>query len=206
MSNTGDNEDPIGRRIVEAAAVAFTEHGFAGVSTATIARQAKTSKREIYERFQGKDALFEEVMKYLCSLGASATPNSQPDHDGVVDPDDAFRDSARAVLTRFALPETHGVLAAAIGARSQFPSVLKIFWDQGPGQAVDQIVAAMQDQHARGEIRAADFRDLATCYIHDCCGPVVLHQLFDTGFVPGADYIDSCIDRAHSRLLERIRT
>lgn len=200
MTDMDDKPDPIGARIVQAAARAFTKHGFAGVSTAAIAREAKTSKREIYERFESKDALFEDVMKYLCSLGATTARKSAPDPETSSAADDDLRVIARAVLTRFALPETRGVLAAAIGATSQFPSILEIFWEQGPGQAVDHIATVLQDRFSRGEIRKVPFHEVATAFVHDCCGPIVLRRLFDPGFEPEPAYIDLCIDTAYARL------
>ena len=57
--------DAIGLRIVQAAAKALTEQGFAGASTQSIARAAKTSKREIYDRFASKDVMFKVVMAHL---------------------------------------------------------------------------------------------------------------------------------------------
>lgn len=192
--------DPIGDRIVKAAADAFGRHGFAGASTATIARQARTSKREIYDRFPGKDALFEEVMKYLCGLGASESEASKTSTEF----SDDLRNVAKAVLTRFSLPETRGVLAAAIGATSQYPSVLAIFWQQGPGQAVDYIASELEKRFASGDMENADFREIATDYIHECCGPVVLHQIFDFEFEADSAQIDRCIDTAIANLESRL--
>jgi AcrR family transcriptional regulator len=187
---------------VAAAARAFGEHGYAGTSTTLVAREARTSKREIYCRFAGKDALFEEVMTYLCSLGASAAP---PRARPAATIEGHLRQIARDVVTRFVLPETGPVLAAAIGATAQFPSVLEQFWQQGPGQAAAAVAALLQAHHGDDEHPGARYAELAVQFIHDACGPVVLHQLFDADYNPDSDRIGDSIDAAVRRLKRRLK-
>jgi AcrR family transcriptional regulator len=50
-------DDPMCGRIVAAAFKAFIQNGYAGTSTLEIATRAKVSKRDLYARFPGKQAI-----------------------------------------------------------------------------------------------------------------------------------------------------
>src|ERR1044072_7558586 len=53
------------RRLLDAAADEFAEHGIAGARVDRIAAAAKSNKAQIYHYFTNKDGLFEAVMSEL---------------------------------------------------------------------------------------------------------------------------------------------
>jgi TetR/AcrR family transcriptional regulator, mexJK operon transcriptional repressor len=57
------------RQIRQAAKTLFLRHGFAGVSTATLAKAAGVSKETLYSRYGSKEAVFADVLEYLIGHG-----------------------------------------------------------------------------------------------------------------------------------------
>ena len=193
--------DPIGTRIVQAAAEAIVEHGFGGATTETIARAARTSKRSLYQRFPDKQSLFENVMAYLCASAPEAAPDPRPSGDLEAD----LRRHALAVLDRFTQPQTRAVFAAAIGASGQYPQALEVFWTNGPGQAVDAIAKALSHGKRQGKVGPIKPGATARQFLMNCVGPVVLDQLVSkkTGWTKSA--LLSHVDVQISQLLSRIK-
>lgn len=197
-----DDGDAIGVRIVQAAAAAIVEHGFAGATTDAIARAAKTSKRAIYQRFPDRDALFEQVMAYLCSQAGE-----RPDAAGEPQTLKAFIVSwGYAVLLRFSKPRAQRVLAAAIGASTTFPTALATFWRCGPGVAVGAIAERIAAEQADGALDGGqDAESEARRFILECCGPLVLAQLFNAGESVAEDELRRSVETVADRYLERWR-
>lgn len=189
--------DHIGSRIVHAAATKFIMEGFEGASTANIAKQAKTSKREIYARFPTKEDLFESVMHYLCSLA-----EDEPAHA----PEDGFagqcKAAAMAVNVRFAQAQTRGVLIAAIAAKRQHPSIIEIFWSSGPGQAVQGVSQAIRDEFP--EVTHPDAH--AYQFILNACAPLVTRQLFDDAYDPDLAQIKNHVDQCYQQFLTDLKS
>lgn len=169
--------DSISERIIAVAARRFVEDGYGGTSMLAVAKEAKTSKREIYDRFGSKEALFEHVMNYLCALGGQSEPES-----AATELSEIMTETAQAVLRRFLLTETRGVLVAALGADPSFPQIPKLFWQAGPGQAV----AALSElflQHPELDVtREEEAQHIAHDFIMGCVGPPTLSFLFDSRF------------------------
>ncbi|WP_131808074.1 TetR/AcrR family transcriptional regulator, partial [Mycolicibacterium elephantis] len=59
------------QQIRRAAHTLFLRHGFAGVSTAALAKEAGVSKETLYSRFPNKDAVLADVLEHLIALGDS---------------------------------------------------------------------------------------------------------------------------------------
>lgn len=194
-----DTSDSISDRIVASAARRFVEEGYAATSTLAIARDAKTSKREIYDRFGSKEKLFEHVMNYLCALGDQTDVSA-----GASDLPGIMADTAHAVLNRFLLPETRGVLVAALGADQKFPEIPQIFWNAGPGQAV----AALRDLFlSNPDIKISDpqtAEKTAHAFIMSCVGPSTLSFLFDREFGVDRAARNDIVERAVAETLRQI--
>lgn len=183
--------DPISDRIVAAAAQRFMAHGYAATNMLAVAQDAKTSKREIYDRFGSKEALFERVMTYLCALGEAAdAPVGSDTLEGMM------KQTARAVLTRFMLPETRGVLMAAFAAGPSFPDLPGLFWRSGPGQAVEALAALFVEHPdlAVDDIETA--RRQAHRFIMASVAPFALSFLFDADFVADAQAVEASLESA----------
>ena len=172
--------DDISQRIVAAAAEQFIQDGYEGASTAAIAKLAKTSKREIYARFENKEGLFKQVMAYICGLAPESNEPESPAPDSL---EHILLQTAQAVLTRFLLEETRGVLVCAIGASPKFPSIPDLFWREGPGQAAEQLALLFKNEPS---LTVKNPKQVARQYLLDCCGPFVLGILFDPKAKPTA--------------------
>lgn len=196
--------DAIGQRVVKAAAERFVEDGYAGTSTAAVARSAGTSKRELYERFPTKEALFEHVMHYICTQVAVNDPLGV---SGVADRatlEVQLELYGKAVLERFILPDARAVFVAAVAAIPYASNVIKIFWDEGPGQAADAIAKVLSAAKKRGDIEVARPRESARWFILECCGPVVLGQLFDPTMTFSRNKVDSHVKSVVDRFLAKL--
>lgn len=195
--------DDIGQRLVRAAADCFARDGYAGTSTASIAREARTSKRALYERFPNKEALFEHVMREICARANVAAGRGTPDAGADVSLEDQLRMLGRAVVDRFAMPETRAIFIAAVSAIPDAGNVIDIFWDEGPGQAATAIEKALTREKRKGNVRVARPKDAARWFVLECSGPVVLGQMFDAGFSISRRDIDAHVEAVVDRFLRR---
>ncbi|MEO0996148.1 MAG: TetR family transcriptional regulator [Pseudomonadota bacterium] len=202
MPDSDTDNDAIGRRIERAAAELFVRDGFADTSTAAIARRAATSKRSIYDRFPNKEALFASVMNYLCSLPGDDAAAAAPADD---DLEGQLRALALAVTVRFAQPETHRVFASAVSQLPKTSAYVEMFWDNGPGVAAATLAERLTEAGRSGKIRVADPKAAARRYILECCGPLVLRQLFDPGYAPARAELEAQATLAATRFLESLR-
>ncbi len=194
-----DPSDSISERIIASAARRFVDEGYAATSTLAIARDAKTSKREIYDRFGSKEKLFEHVMNYLCVLGERTDMSIEA--SGL---SDTMAQTAHAVLNRFLLPETRGVLVAALGADQNFPEIPRIFWNAGPGQAVTALTDLFV---AHPDVKISDpehAEKIAHAFIMSCVGPSTLSFLFDRDFKVERAARNDIVDRAIALTLAQI--
>jgi AcrR family transcriptional regulator len=62
------------RRLLDAAADEFAEHGIAGARVDRIAEAANSNKAQIYHYFESKDGLFDAVFNELCVTTVAETP------------------------------------------------------------------------------------------------------------------------------------
>lgn len=174
-------EDPIGNRILEVAVAQIVRNGLAGVTTADVAAAAKTSKRELYDRYSSKEALFEGVIGYICRLGESDDP---PRPDESSDLESKLNFFCFAAARRFALAETLAVISSASQIRSTYRTLLDNFWRLGPGRATSAIADCLRSAHKEGSIYVSQPGRQAKWLVMQCCGPFVLEMFFDYGKVP----------------------
>lgn len=167
-------QDSISKRIVVAAAQHFIDEGFESSSTSAIAKTARTSKREIYSRFGNKDALFEHVMRHLCGL-VNVTDVKKPDTLS-----EGMQQVAHLVLARSMQDESIGVLISALGASGRFPELPRVFWREGPGQAVKAISKLFESSLAtESGFKCRQTKKVARDYVLQCMGPFVLGKIYD---------------------------
>jgi len=196
--------DDIGQRLVRAAADCFTRDGYAGTSTASIATEARTSKRALYERFPNKEALFEHVMHEICSRANVSAGRPPPNRAEEQTLEEQLRFLGRAVVDRFAMPETRAIFIAAVSAIPEAGNVIDIFWNEGPGQAAAAIEKAIAREKRNGKVRVARPGEAARWFILECCGPIVLGQLFSADFSIRKREIDDHVEAVVERFLRRI--
>jgi TetR/AcrR family transcriptional regulator, regulator of autoinduction and epiphytic fitness len=71
-----DEDDEKRRRIVDAAVEEFQERGYRGASMDRISARAGVSKRTVYTRFPGKEALFVAILGLMVEQAAISQPPS----------------------------------------------------------------------------------------------------------------------------------
>jgi AcrR family transcriptional regulator len=95
------------QRILDAAQVLFTEHGFAGVSTTTISTAAGVTDGALFHHFGSKKALFSEIAVHLNTEIHKAIFKAG---QNAADPIDAFRLGARKSLEVTMLPHNRRIV------------------------------------------------------------------------------------------------
>lgn len=76
-----DRDDVKVRQIRQAARTLFLRHGFGGVTTAALVKEAGVSKETLYSRYPNKEAVFTDVLEHLISAvdpGASTAARPRP--------------------------------------------------------------------------------------------------------------------------------
>ena len=86
--------------IIECARAAFTEKGFAGASTAEIAKRAGVTEGALFHHFKSKKAVFADV---FATLQAGLTKDAQRAAQGA--PLESFLGGCRAALQRASQPD-----------------------------------------------------------------------------------------------------
>jgi TetR/AcrR family transcriptional repressor of mexJK operon len=150
MQDTIENSPSIGRqRLLEAAAEAFMKEGYRA-SLDRIAARAGVARQTLYNHFQSKEALFEEVIRstvrqVLVTLEA-------------VDGD------LRANLVHFAKVYRQKVLSPAalatfrtlVAEASRCPALVCGVFAAGPAQTVFHLARFLGDAMTRGDLRQDD--------------------------------------------------
>jgi len=139
-------------------------------------------------------------MTYLCAQ-AGDTPSATAESDTLESVLEAW---GMAVLVRFASPRARRILIAAMGASSTYPAALQIFWERGPGQAVDAIAEALRREKRRTAIAVRSPNVEARRFVLMLCGPLVLDQLFDASAVPGERQLRRHLDETVRSFLEKL--
>lgn len=103
--------------LVDAALAEFTAKGFVATRLEDVARRAGVSKGTVYRYFDGKDALFEAVLKSLIAPVLDQVETLVDDWPG------SNRDLLKTVLTR--------MYGHVIG--SDYPAVVRVMLAEGPG-------------------------------------------------------------------------
>lgn len=100
----------------------FREHGVAGTSMDTLARQAGVSTATLYRHFRSKEALFEAVTEASLARLEAALPG------GAQDPEARLRALARAYAELLCEAETRGYTRLLISEAGRNPTLADVFY------------------------------------------------------------------------------
>jgi AcrR family transcriptional regulator len=130
------------RRIVEAARLEFAAHGLTGARIEGIAKRAKLQKQLIYHYFEGKEALFDEILQAtLIEREAWSIPDAAPEA--------MFRE-------RFALAVGDPVwLRFLLWEAAAYPETKRITWRARRRAALRSQRNAIAAQQRRGALPSA---------------------------------------------------
>jgi AcrR family transcriptional regulator len=144
------------RAILEAASTVFLSNGYLGTSMDEIAALACVSKQTVYKHFADKERLFSDIV--VAAVDEIANPN----HDEVLslrDTDDVERDLrrfGRRQLRAVMQPRLLALRRLVIGESGRFPQLGRLFYERGPGRAIDALALAFEQLASRGELEFGD--------------------------------------------------
>ncbi|OCX66380.1 hypothetical protein BFP70_05665 [Thioclava sp. SK-1] len=129
------------------AAEQFLAHGFNAVSLDTLIAMAGGSRRNIYERFGGKEGLFTEVVRQLCaqldrSLAALDLDN--------LEPTEALMQFSLRSLEIVQDPRTLALHRLMIAEGPRFPELAQAIYDHGHHRAILQLATLIEGWQAAG--------------------------------------------------------
>lgn len=128
MSVAASDDDPLGRRLLEAAVNEFAARGFAGARVAEIARRAGVTTGAIYSRYRGKAELLAEAIEMATS---DEFDRLFTDHRFQGRMEDILRIAGRHLIDRTEPPDpiqasAPGLLLQAFASARQEPDVASL--------------------------------------------------------------------------------
>ena len=157
----------------------FMSDGFEGASVDDIAKAAGVSKATLYSYFPDKRLLFLEVAKEECR---AQSQTALAEIEGKGDAREVLGDVARRMM-RFFFSDVGIEVHRIIVAESQrFPEIGRQFYESGPGQLRESLVAFLTEACATGEMRIEDVQ-LAADQFPELC-KAGLHQQMILGLRP----------------------
>lgn len=113
-------------QIIEAAKIIFLDNGFKQTSMDQIADRAKVARRTIYNQFQSKEKLFEEVINLIWK---NISPYQVEINDQ--DPYQTLLNIGQAIAKYWNSEEIRDYLRLVIAEGGQFPILPKLFYSKG---------------------------------------------------------------------------
>lgn len=141
--------------VIAAARDVFLETGYGAASMDAVAARANVSKATIYAHFDGKRALFEQVIRDRCQriFGDDMFP---PGLDGAKDAATVLKALACAILDIIMAPEAIAIHRVVIAEAARLPEVGESFHAAGPGPALVRTTAILRELTRRGLLRVPD--------------------------------------------------
>ena len=144
---------------MNAAAKLFLSNGFGAVSMDAIAKQAKVSKPTLYSHFQDKEALFSEIMTFMCQSAGGTDILETLSEDGP--PEKMLRELAKAKLCIVLDKEGLSLARIVFAETPRFPNLGKTFWQSGPQKFYDAFEAYLTRMDEQGLLKVPDPRQAA---------------------------------------------
>lgn len=167
--------------IIAAATDQFLANGYLAANVDEIARQARVSKRTIYNIFGGKEQLFREILS-----GSFATAERFCEEVAATL---AETDDVAGELTAIAIRLAHDVLGGGrvvtlrrllIGEAARFPELVREYYDRAPGRVIAALAEGLAEFNRRGLLRADDTRIAAEHFAFLVLGASLDRALFIT--------------------------
>jgi AcrR family transcriptional regulator len=145
------------REILEATLSTLTERGYAGTSTAEIARRARTSKETLYAWFGDKAGLLEAMVR--AQAGAINEELSAALGDPAAAPQPVLAAFARNLLRLLTGPASVAINRAAIAEAGRSAELGRILAASGRDRTGPLLVRYLKAQHEAGALEAPDPRE-----------------------------------------------
>ena len=149
-------------RILDVATGRFLADGFGTTSIEAVAKRAGISKRTFYHRFNGKEALFEAVVRRMVQRWTPPIDAAMLEAPSLRD---GLRRLAEHMLAVALTPEALALHRMLIAEAQRFPGLARIMHELAAGAGIERIARHLDEWLARGEMVAIDTRFAAEQFI-----------------------------------------
>lgn len=139
--------------IIRSAAEMFLKNGYENTSVDSVIARSGGSRRNIYEWFGNKDALFAAVVRYLCDdlLVSMSDHDLKPD-----DPEGSLRVFGGLFVETLVSPPVVSLYRLVIGESERFPELGRIFYEAAPGVVIAKMADFLTACTERGTLKIED--------------------------------------------------
>jgi AcrR family transcriptional regulator len=137
--------------LLHAAAEVFFEQGYAATSIDAIIERTGGSKRNIYNEFGNKEGLFAAIVDQSADQLLSTLDVERLEGRDIEETLTAF---GKHLMDLYTSPSVIGLYRIAISEAHRFPSLVKLFHEQGPGRATSRLAEVLEAAKERGEIHS----------------------------------------------------
>jgi AcrR family transcriptional regulator len=139
-------------QILDAAARAFFEHGYAATSIDAIIEDVRGSKRSIYNEFGSKEGLFTALVSTIADSALSTLDEEKFEGDL----ERTLRTFGRKLAHIYLSPSLIGVYRVVVAEGRRFPSLARAFYEKGPQRAVERLAEVLYEAgRPKGPTKAA---------------------------------------------------
>lgn len=163
------------RRLTYSATELFLEHGYEATSLDMLIQKVGGSRRNIYERFGGKEGLFSAVIAEECVKLAAPLESLILEDRCVRQTLEKFGAEILHIIKQPRVLELHRLM---IAEGKRFPQLSQTIWSAGHHNAKSVLAAWIRRQQEQGKLRPAlDASGLAYAFIHMVTGEAQLQLL-----------------------------
>ncbi len=176
--------------ILDAAARVFLDCGYGDASMDAVAREAGVAKQTIYSYFDGKDALFEAIVRDKCDQ--LLEPIAMPEARGN-DPETALARTARRFLDVVLAPEGMALFRALVAECGRFPNLAEAFYRSGPLLAAGNLADYLAELDRKGILKVDDPLRAARLFFALLRGDLYIRRLLDLDSEPKAAEVERAV-------------
>ncbi|WP_208624715.1 TetR/AcrR family transcriptional regulator [Komagataeibacter sucrofermentans] len=163
------------RKLTHSATELFLEHGYEATSVDMLIQKVGGSRRNIYERFGGKEGLFSTVIAEECRRLAEPLENLTLEDACIRQTLEQFGSEILHIIKQPRVIELHRLM---IAEGKRFPQLSRTIWSAGHHNAKSVLAGWIRKQQAQGRLRTdMDASGLAYAFIHMVTGEAQLQLL-----------------------------
>lgn len=137
-------------QVLAGAREVFLRDGFEGASVDEIAKHAGVSKATLYSYFSDKRGLFQEVVQAECNRLSQQIMSKIEDDLPVRD---ALKTAAVGMATFLVSRFSQRIFRICLAERDRFPELSQAYFESGPKNGHDQLVAHLKSAVDCGELK-----------------------------------------------------
>lgn len=188
--------------LLRAAADIFFEQGYAATSIDAIIERAGGSKRNIYNEFGNKEGLFAAIVTENAEKALSALAI---DGGGDRDLRSTLTAFGKQLMEIYMSPAVLGVYRIAVTENARFPTLVRTFYESGPGRASAKLAELLEDARRRNEISTGDCAAAADHFVGMIRGNLHLQVVLGLRPPPDAQESDAIVRSAVDIFLDGLR-